>query len=238
MEKIEQIIKLNEISKKKSNAIILNNISFGIKKGSICGVVGKNGAGKTSLLKIIAGFSGYSGGVFQCDENLRISAFIESNGLLENMTAYDNLKIKALVNGIDKERILEVMDLVKLQDDRKKKVKNYSTGMRQRLGIGLAILDKPDVIILDEPLNGIDIEGVTDIRNIILDLNKNQKITFIISSHIISELELICDTYVILEKGEIILCETSDALKLIKKEKNVSLEEIILNGRGQKWLSH
>lgn len=222
----EVLLHIDSISKKYGKQDALSNISFDINKGEICGLVGQNGAGKTTLIRVLSGLINASSGKIDRYQNYKIGALIESPTLYPNMSAYANLKYAALQIGLPKadERIKEVLALVGLSDvDRKKKVKNFSLGMRQRMAIALAIIDFPDFLILDEPINGLDPSGIKEIRDIILNLRDTYGITILISSHILSELELVVDRFVIMHKGRVIKDVEKAALKA-EVENRIHLE--------------
>lgn len=194
----------------------LDNINIYIPEGSIFGLIGENGAGKTTLLKIIAGLSKKTSGRLaimgnEQENDLRlarqkIGCIIESPALYSNMNVEDNLKIQQLQrNGfIDKEKISGTLELIGLQDKRKKQVWSLSYGMKQRLAIGLALIHDPVFLILDEPINGLDPLGIKDLRDLLKDINITYGTTILISSHILSELEQIITDYGILHKGVLI----------------------------------
>lgn len=201
------LISINTISKQYGSQKALDQVSFSIKKGEILGLVGQNGAGKTTLIRILSGLISATSGTVTKADKYKIGAIIESPVLYPNMSAKDNLTYAALQIGIENphQRIAEVLQLVGLADvDEKKKVKDFSLGMRQRMAIALAILDFPDFLILDEPVNGLDPSGIKEMREIIHNLRDNYGITILISSHLLSELELVVDRFVIMHKGRII----------------------------------
>ncbi|MGT2829642.1 ABC transporter ATP-binding protein [Streptococcus hillyeri] len=225
---VETLLQISDISKKYGKQEALSHVSFDIKKGEICGLVGQNGAGKTTLIRVLSGLINASSGKIERCQDYKIGALIESPTLYPNMSAYANLKYTALQIGLPKadERIKEVLDLVGLADvDRKKKVKNFSLGMRQRMAIALAIIDFPDFLILDEPINGLDPSGIKEMRDIILNLRDTFGITILISSHILSELELVVDRFVIMHKGRVIKDIEKAALKA-EVENRIRLETV------------
>lgn len=210
----EIILKTNDLTKKYNDFIAIDKVNIEINKGDIYGLIGRNGAGKTTLMKIITTLANKTSGEFTLlnhnDNDLtetkrRIGSLIENPAFFPNLSAYDNLKYYAIQKGITNyEQINESLKLVGLDDVKKKKFKNFSLGMKQRLGIAFAILDNPDFIILDEPINGLDPIGISDLRDTFKRLNKERNISILISSHILSELYLLATRFCIIEKGKII----------------------------------
>ncbi|HFI0264451.1 TPA: ATP-binding cassette domain-containing protein [Streptococcus suis] len=201
------LLRIEDMSKIYGQQAAVDQVSFAIQPGEICGLVGQNGAGKTTLIRILAGLIFPSAGQLVFPKPVKMGAIIESPTLYPNMSAWDNLMYAALQLSLEnpKERIQQVLDLVGLGDvDRKKKVKNFSLGMRQRMSIALAIIDFPEFLILDEPINGLDPSGIKEVRDIILRLRDEYGMTVLISSHILSELELLADRFVIMHKGKVI----------------------------------
>ncbi|HFI2472409.1 TPA: ATP-binding cassette domain-containing protein [Streptococcus suis] len=201
------LLRIEGMSKVYGQQAAVDQVSFAIQRGEICGLVGQNGAGKTTLIRILSGLIFPSAGQLVYPKPVKMGAIIESPTLYPNMSAWDNLMYAALQLSLEnpKERIQQVLDLVGLGDvDRKKKVKNFSLGMRQRMSIALAIIDFPEFLILDEPINGLDPSGIKDVRDIILRLRDEYGMTVLISSHILSELELLADRFVIMHKGKVI----------------------------------
>lgn len=201
------LISVTNITKTYQSKHAVDHLSFDIQKGEICGLVGENGAGKTTLLRMLAGLIRPTSGKMVMDKTIRLGALIESPALQPNLSALANLRYLSLqlnLNYSDKE-LLNILEIVGLSDvDTKKKSKDFSLGMRQRLAIAIAILDKPDFLILDEPINGLDPVGIKEMRQIILNLRDSYKMTILISSHILSELELVVDLYIIMHQGKIL----------------------------------
>ena len=225
----EILIDVNALEKQYMKQKAVNNVSFQIKKGMICGLIGPNGAGKTTIMKMLGGLALPTGGsisiygekseVGLAKARTRMSFMIETPYAKEKMTARENLEIQRIQKGIpDKKRIDEVLEIVNLTDTGKKPVKNFSLGMRQRLGIANALLTKPEIMVLDEPINGLDPEGIVEIRELLLKLNREDHITIIISSHILSELSLLCTDYIFINHGEILQTVSAPELKTICKE--------------------
>ncbi|HFU4459323.1 TPA: ATP-binding cassette domain-containing protein [Streptococcus suis] len=201
------LLRIENMSKIYGQQAAVNQVSFAIQRGEICGLVGQNGAGKTTLIRILSGLIFPTTGQLVFPKSVKMGAIIESPTLYPNMSAWDNLMYAALQLSLEnpKERIQQVLDLVGLGDvDRKKKVKNFSLGMRQRMSIALSIIDFPEFLILDEPINGLDPSGIKEVRDIILRLRDEYGMTVLISSHILSELELLADRFVIMHKGKVI----------------------------------
>ena len=201
------LIEVKNIHKRYAKHHALDNVSFNIYEGRICGLIGENGAGKTTLIRIISGLIKQDSGEIVGLKGCKLSSIVESPALHLNLSAYDNLHYQLLLCGENSshEKIEKVLNLVGLADvDSKKRAKDFSLGMRQRLAIGLAIIDSPKLLILDEPINGLDPKGIKDIRDILATLKNDFNITILISSHILSELDLIADDYVIMSKGKVI----------------------------------
>ena len=187
-----------------------------IKKGAIYGLIGRNGAGKTTLIRIICGLQTPTSGTYSiCDVpnknnkiieiRKKIGAIIETPSIYLDMTAEDNLKVQCKIIGMSSFNCIEeLLNLVGLANVGKKKVKNFSLGMKQRLGIAVALVGNPDLLILDEPINGLDPEGIIEIRELILKLNKEKGITVLISSHYLDELSKIATSYGFMDNGKII----------------------------------
>jgi len=203
----QPLIEVKNIHKRYAKHHALDNVSFNIYEGRICGLIGENGAGKTTLIRIISGLIKQDSGEIVGLKGCKLSSIVESPALHLNLSAYDNLHYQLLLCGENSshEKIEKVLNLVGLADvNPKKKAKDFSLGMRQRLAIGLAIIDSPKLLILDEPINGLDPKGIKDIRDILATLKNDFNITILISSHILSELDLIADDYVIMSKGKVI----------------------------------
>lgn len=211
---MDELLVTNNLTKKYKHQAAVNNVSINVRCGEIYGLVGKNGAGKTTLLKMIGGlvsptngdisFMGYSGKERRKVLS-RIGILIEAPSLYSGMTAYDNLKLKCICTGVNKEGYIEnLLKTVGLGEVGKKKVSQFSLGMKQRLGIAMALVGEPDLLLLDEPINGLDPQGIVEIRNTLLDLNKRKDITIIISSHILEELSKIATNFGFINNGELV----------------------------------
>ena len=225
------ILRTNNLTKKYKDFTALNNANITINKGDIYGLIGRNGAGKTTLMKVITTLTNKTNGEFYLfdkddgdltETKRRIGCLIENPAFFENLTAYQNLKYYAIQKGIvDYSQIDKVLDLVKLSDSKNKKFKTFSLGMKQRLGIAFAMLDNPDFVILDEPINGLDPIGISELRETLKKLNEESNITMLISSHILSELYLLANRFCFIEKGKIIK-------ELSKKELDVECSRAIV----------
>lgn len=231
-----KVLETNGLSMNYGTKKALSDVSVSVNAGEIYGLVGKNGAGKTTLMKIVLGLlPGYSGELKLFEsENLgdgrkNIGALIETPVFFENMTGYQNLKYYRMAYGLDSSIDLEeLLRDVKLADARDKKFKAYSLGMKQRLGIAFSLLGNPDFLVLDEPINGIDPEGIVEIRNLLKDLANKGK-TILISSHILSELEHLCDRICIIENGAVV-----DVIES-KKDKKLRYHTIIKTSDDKKF---
>lgn len=204
---MSSLLSIQQLSKQYGKQKAVHQVSLTINKGEICGLVGENGAGKTTLLRMLSGLISQTSGTITSSKYCRIGALIESPALQPNLSAIDNLRYMALQLNLKQadEKILETLAIVGLEEvDPKKKSKDFSLGMRQRLAIALAILDDPDFLILDEPINGLDPVGIKEMRSIILNLRNQYGMTILISSHILSELEMVVDRYIIMHKGLIV----------------------------------
>lgn len=213
---MSDVLAVSDLTKQYGQQMAVNRVSFAIQKGEICGLVGENGAGKTTLLRMLSGLIAPSAGSISKAKGYRMGALIESPALHPNLSAADNLYYMAIqLNLKDQKKVIdETLQIVGLdQVDPKKKAKDFSLGMRQRLAIALAILDKPDFLILDEPINGLDPAGIKEMRAIILNLRDQFGMTILISSHILSELEMVVDRYIIMHKGRIVQELTRDSLQ-------------------------
>jgi ABC-2 type transport system ATP-binding protein len=218
------ILETKAICKSYKGVSALSDVSISIKKGRIYGFIGENGAGKTTLLRIITGLTMPTSGeliLFGKNDksNLekgrrQIGNTIESPALHPNFTAEVNLELQRnLIDNSNKNIIHEVLQLVRLSDVRKKKVKNYSMGMKQRLGIALSLLGNPKMLVLDEPVNGLDPTGIVKLRRILKKLNTEQGITILMSSHILNEMQLLATDFLIIHKGRIINTMTREDME-------------------------
>ncbi len=229
-----EILKCVDLHKSIGKKEIIKGISFDIMQGEILGFIGPNGAGKTTTIKLILGLQNFSKGNiaingYDVKKNFekaieKVGTIVENPDLYMYMSGYENLKLVAnLYKGIDKTRINEVVKLVGLENRIKDKVSKYSLGMRQRLGIAQAILHKPNLLILDEPTNGLDPEGIKQIRDLIGKLAKEENMAIMISSHNLSEIENVCNKICIIQNGKIVEQSNIDDIK-----KEVSKGEYVI----------
>lgn len=208
---MKYVLRTDKLTKRFGAKCAVNGVSMQIRKGEIYGFIGKNGAGKTTLMRLVLGAAMPSGGDIELfgGEELsrarhRIGALLEYPCLYKGCSAYENLKRFALLTGNTKDELLEILELVGLKNVGKKKVGKFSLGMKQRLAIGIALLGHPEFLVLDEPVNGLDPAGIKEIRDVILRLNREKGVTFLISSHLLDELSKIVTTYGIIKDGVLI----------------------------------
>jgi ABC-2 type transport system ATP-binding protein len=231
----EIVLKTIGLSKKYHNTIAVNNVDMRIKQGDIYGLVGKNGAGKTTLIRMICGLTMPTSGEIELFNETSIEGLNKSRGrsgcIIETpsffpyLSAEKNLEYYRIQRGIaEKDCIKNVIKIVGLGDTGNKKFKNFSLGMKQRLGLALAIMASPDLLVLDEPINGLDPTGIVEFRDILLRLNKEKNTTIIISSHILSELAQLATTYGFINNGEFI--EQISAKELDEKCKSCLLMKV------------
>ena len=213
------------LSKHYGRSKVLSDVSLHVPKGSVYGIVGKNGAGKTTLIRLICGLQEPTSGSFtlygadKSDRQIlrarrRMGAVIETPAIYLDMTAEDNLKQQCLILGLPTyDSIPEVLSLVGLSDTGRKKAKHFSLGMKQRLGIAVALMGDPDLLILDEPTHGLDPQGIVEIRELILKLNRERNITVMIASHILNELSRVATHYGFLNEGRLVKEIAADDLE-------------------------
>ena len=229
---METILKCENLCKTFGKRNILKHVSLEIKQGDILGFIGPNGAGKTTTIKLILGLQSITSGKvtingYDIQKEFthaikKVGAIVENPDMYMYLSGYQNLKLVAnLYKGITKERIDEVVKLVKLENRIHDKVSKYSLGMRQRLGIAQAILHEPNLLILDEPTNGLDPEGIKEMRELLVDLATKEKMAILISSHNLAELDNFCTKVCIIKNGEVI--ETSE-ISEIKRETSQDLQ--------------
>lgn len=227
---MDYVLTTNDLSKKYGAFKALDAVSMHVPKGAIYGFVGKNGAGKTTLIRLICGLQEPASGDYtlygrkNTDRDIaksrrRMGAVVETPSIYLNMTAADNLKQQYRTLGLPSfDGLTEILKLVGLDNTGKKKAKNFSLGMRQRLGIAIALVGDPDFLVLDEPVNGLDPQGIIDIRELILKLNREQQITVLISSHILDELSKFATYYGFIDNGHIVKEISADELEAVCKK--------------------
>ncbi len=230
------VIETYNLSKYYKYTAALKDVNMTLKRGDIYGLIGKNGAGKTTLMRILCGLSypseggyslfGYSDGAGVTENRKYLSAIIESPALYKNFNAEKNLKAMAILKGIDplSPKIEELLMISGLGNTGNKKVKFFSLGMKQRLAIAMALLSDPELLILDEPINGLDPEGIVEIREMLKKLSAEKGVTILISSHILSELSHLATRYGIIDKGRLIEEVTAGELEnKMRKTLNIVL---------------
>lgn len=219
---MDNILQVKGLTKMYGKNKVVDNFNLTIEKGHIYGLIGPNGAGKTTIMKMIAGTCMPTSGsiaLFGSEADIdekrsRASFMIEAPYLDGSMTAKQNMEYIRYLRGVaKKERIDEVLEFVGLANTGAKKAKHFSLGMRQRLGIGMALLPSPEIMILDEPVNGLDPEGIVEVRNMLKKLCEEDGITILISSHLLSELSELCTDFTIIDKGKLIECISKEELE-------------------------
>ncbi len=219
------VVETKGLTKKYGTTLALNNVSISVHRGEIYGFVGRNGAGKTTLIRVLTGIANPTSGSFtllgaatkieQKEARKHIAAMVETPALYMNMTAHDNLRTTLILKGLKDESLIRSrLEEVGLSDviASSKKAKDFSLGMKQRLGIAMALLGDPELLILDEPTNGLDPEGIREMRELLVNINKSRNITMIISSHILGELSKLATRFGFIDKGVIINEISSDDL--------------------------
>lgn len=206
---MDMILKTTNLCKSFKGQTVVNNVSLNIERNSVYGILGSNGAGKSTILKMITGIYRPTSGEIEFNAHpwsrnylSNIGALIETPPLYENLSAYENLKARILALGLPEKRIKDVLEMVRLDNTGKKKAGRFSLGMKQRLGIALALLPQPELLILDEPTNGLDPIGISELRELICSFPA-QGITVILSSHILSEVEQMADHIGIIANGKL-----------------------------------
>lgn len=234
------LLSTHNLTKVYNNRKVVNNLNISIYEGDVYGFLGPNGAGKSTTIKSIMGLiKPTSGKVFINGHDRekdskgaieKIGAMVEAPSFYGGLSGYKNLLLMANLYGVNKKTINDVLEMVRLKEDASKKVANYSLGMKQRLGIARAFLNSPNIVILDEPTNGLDPQGIKEIRNLIQDLSQKYKVTFLISSHILSEIQAVCNRIGIIEKGSLkvqgyvdeLLNKDEEIIEIYTKEKEKS----------------
>jgi len=216
------ILTTDNITKKFGSKIAVNNVSIHVERGEVYGLIGRNGAGKTTLLKMLANLTVPTSGRYsligangesQAQMMPRVGVLIEEPGVFQNLSALQNLKAKAIAFGVKDEKYLtDLLDFVGLGYVGKKSVKNFSLGMKQRLGIALALVNSPEILLLDEPINGLDPQGIAEVRTLIHRLVTERKLTIILSSHILDELAKVANRYGIIHDGVLLDEATNEEL--------------------------
>lgn len=214
----ESILSIKNVSKYFGKVKVVDNLSFDVKQGEIVGFLGPNGAGKTTTIKMILGLLSIDEGSisingYDIKKNFEkamqyIGGIVENPDMYGYMSAVDNLKLYAKIRNVDYSKVYKTLELVGLQKSMKQKVCKYSLGMKQRAGLALSLLHSPKVLILDEPTNGLDPVGIKDLRAILKKLAKEENIAVLVSSHILSEMELMCDRVVVINNGKFVKAES------------------------------
>lgn len=226
---MKKAIKVRNVSKEINGKKILDNINFDIYEGEIVGLVGPNGAGKSTLLKIMSGLYPNDEGLVEyysidLKHNYEkamslVGTLIESPDLYKNLSGFDNLELfKSMFKDVDEKRIKEIVEIVEMEKHLGKKFKTYSLGMKERLGIAASLINKPKILILDEPTNGLDPIGVKNVMNLLKEMKST---TILISSHLLSEIEQLCDRVIFINSGKIVSIKTLDKSS---NKKNVTFE--------------
>lgn len=239
------IIEVKNLNKSFGKKKVLNNVSLSVSEGEIVGFIGPNGAGKTTTIKLILGLQKIDSGTvvingYDIVKDFKkaiekVGAIVESPDLYMYLSGLDNLKmIASMYNGIDSKKIDEIVKLVGLENRIKDKVSKYSLGMRQRLGIAASLIHSPNVLILDEPTNGLDPEGIKELRSLLKKLAKKEKMGVLISSHNLSELESFCTDVCLIKNGEILTTASIEEIRkadkssyLFKLDKTTGLEDLL-----------
>ncbi len=228
---MSSVLQTHDLTKVYKHVAVVDHVSIHLDQGDIYGLIGRNGAGKTTLMRMIGGVARPTSGTYEFfgeKDNTktitRIGCLIENPSLFPDMNVQDNMKFYNKLLGIpDNKNIDEILEMVDLASARKKKTKQLSLGMKQRLGIAIALIGYPDMLILDEPINGLDPTGIVEIRNLLLKLNQERGVTLMISSHILGELQRLATKYGIIEKGVLVEEMTHEAL-LEKTRQAIQIE--------------
>ena len=230
------VLEVKNLTKKFGKRVILDQVSVTLEEGEVVGLVGPNGAGKSTFIKSILGLYNIDeGDVKICgfdvykqhrDALSKVGCIVENPDMYQNISGRKNLKICTLMNDLPKNTDIDsVVHLVRMESRIDDKVKTYSLGMKQRLGLASALLNHPKLLILDEPINGLDPQGIMELRQIVRDLSKKDKMTVLISSHILAEIGQMCDRIIMIDQGKIVDSFTMDEIRA----KNISLEEEYLS---------
>ena len=234
------LITTNELCKKYGDKLVIDHVNMHIPEKAIYGFVGENGSGKTTIMRLLTGLAEPTSGSFTLfgvenksrriyEVRQQLSAIVEATSLIPTLSAKDNMRYQELYLGIKltEEERNELLRKVHLEDVGTKRVKNFSLGMRQRLGIALSLMNHPKLMFLDEPMNGLDPEGISELRDLLIELNQKEGITVLISSHILSELEKIASCYGFISKGRIIEEITAEELQeRCRKSLNIKVDNL------------
>ena len=232
---MSEIIRIENLTKKIGRKIILHNLSFSVEKGKMVGIVGPNGAGKSTLIKTMLGLYHITkGNVYINGYSIKndlekalkdIGCIIENPDVYNNLSGRENIELYAELNNMnDQDFINRLINIVKLDNRINDKVKTYSLGMKQRLGIACALANKPKILVLDEPTNGLDPFGIKELRELLKLINEKTNITIILCSHILEEMEKVCDEIIMIDDGNFI--DKVDVSEL--RDKNMSLEDVFI----------
>lgn len=249
---MEYILQTQKLCKKYGKFKALNDLTINVPKGSIYGMVGRNGAGKTTLIRVITGLNNPTSGEFSLfgvknndgkllETRRKMGAVVETPSLHPEMSAKDNLIQQTKALGISDEKLDDILKLVGLANTGKKKAKNFSLGMRQRLGIAFSLVGNPEFLVLDEPINGLDPQGIIEVREMIMRLNQEKGITILISSHILDELSRLATHYGFIEQGHVIKEMSAEELdKACRTSLHVNVNDTniladVLNGMGAEY---
>ena len=227
----DQVIKISGLKMSYGRSKVLDNINISVERGKICGLIGPNGAGKTTVMKIMAGITEKDSGSVEffgkkeSKKSMTRLGFMIENPMVDiNMTAGENMEyIMRLKGVVARDKMMEILNFVGLEGSSDKKVRAFSLGMRQRLGIAMALISDPEILVLDEPVNGLDPEGMVEVRQMLKKLSVEKNVTLLISSHLLAELSEMCDEYIIIDHGSIVEHITSEELK-IKCEHHLSIK--------------
>ena len=243
------IMTTTDLTKTYGSKDAAKDVNIHIREGEIYGLIGRNGAGKTTIMRMLSGLSSPTSGSYELNTDGGVGVLIEAPGIYPKLSAYENLKIKAIALGCySDEYIKGLLKTIGLENTGKKGAGSFSLGMRQRLGIGLALVGDPKIIILDEPINGLDPQGIVEVRHTLEKLKNESKITIMISSHILDELGKLADSYGIIHEGKIVdefsldqlnercgscvLISTGDNEKALELLKKAGYDDIIIDDDG------
>lgn len=226
---MEYVVQTNNLSKRFGKEVAVEGLDMKIRKGEIYGFLGPNGAGKTTTIRMLLGLMKASSGTIQIFEKdlhkerinilKRVGSLVENPSYYPHLTAYENLEALRKILGVPTSRIDEVLEIVRLSEVANKKVKGFSLGMKQRLGIAASLLNSPELLILDEPTNGLDPSGIIEIRNLIKQLPAETGMTILISSHLLSEIDQMATTVGIVTKGKMIYQDSIESLRMFAQQK-------------------